>query len=192
MRIGTGSCYNTGRGSRATSQHNSDPFCPVPISVGGLTSRESLRDNIFRSAEDIKGTVLFRGLHHIRGSFCIWKLSMWTRKAAYIRYREKYSCWKCCCLPCSKSGGRLYNVGIVGGWIGCIGGGLVVTLMLPTLYSTTRWLLCCLFGTTWSACICQISWPYMPGGSLCPLCLGQCWWPGLLVYPKRPLGLWRL
>ena len=73
---------------------------------------------------------------------------------------------KCCCPPCSKIYYKVCNGVTIGGWPGCVEGGLAATLMLLTLSSATRDPPCCLFGTAWSACVCQISCTYTHGGSL--------------------------
>ena len=68
-------------------------------------------------------------------------------------------------LPFSKSRGKLYNVGTVGGWIVGVGGGLAVMFMLTTRSSTTIDPSCCLFETARSAHVYQSARPYMHGGS---------------------------
>ena len=50
--------------------------------------------------------------------------------------------------------GEVYNGGTIGGWLGGVGGGMTETLMFPTLSYATRGPMCCLFKTSWSACIC--------------------------------------
>ena len=93
------------------------------------------------------------------------------------------------CLPLSQSRGGVHYVGIVGEWLGGVGGQLAAMLGLITLLSASRGPPCCLFRTVWSACVFQKIQPYVRSGSLCPPALGHCWLPGLMCYPRIPSGL---
>ena len=97
--------------------------------------------------------------------------------------------WKCRCPPLSKSRGKVCNGGTVGGWPGGVWDGLSEMLMLYTLSSATRDPPCFLFETAWYARVYQISRPYTCGGSFFTPDLCNCWGPGLMGYPRKPVGM---
>ena len=166
------------------------PLCPVRIVRGGLTIRKYLWNVVCRSAEAIAETSFLGGVHNLHGSVCGCEASMWERKPASVRSCE----WdgRLEVTLSTQSCGNVCSVGTIGGWPVGVGGGLAATFMFLTLPSSTRDPPCCLFGKEWSARVCRSSRPYMCDGSRCPPYLGHCWWPGLLSYPMRPVGLWYL
>ena len=88
LRIGNRYRYEMIRGGKGHVSTELGSLCPVPIVIGGLTRRESLRDVIIRSAEAIVETSLLGAVRNLYGSSCVCETSTWASKTESIRYRE--------------------------------------------------------------------------------------------------------
>ena len=175
LRIGNRSWYKTSRGSRATSQHNSDQFVHLP-SAAAVQLSESPSEILSAAAQK-----LYQRRARLEWSTTSMAASVGEKfpcrqaKRRLLSLVSNMDSQECRCLPLSQRRGEVCNSRNVGVWLGGAGGWPEATLMLPTLSSTTKDPSCFIFRTAWSARICQRSQPYTCGGSLCPPALGHYW-----------------